>query len=757
MATSTLPYYGPGLGLETGSIYGNSMGGLPVMPALDPVTGAPMLPLVSPEMTPANSAVPVPQPAAPPPPPPQPAYAPVDPMGAMMQNAGAAVTPAQAAATPNPAQSMGNAVAPALVPPPAPPLPPMPSQLPFSGPGSMGPQGAPPPPPPPPPQAPPGPPPGPPQAPPQAPPPPPPAPPQAPPPPPPAPPPGPPQTGDVPAQAPGSSPSLDPKSDFLAHAATAESNDDPNSKDPRSTASGMFGMTDGTYADFQKSPANTQGYTLADKSKPAAQAAAASWNYDRNAQAISSVTGQPPTATESAAAWMLGPAGGPAVISADPNANLLDTLSAKFGATSAKQMVSNNTGVLSPTMTNGQALASLGNFYGASKGPSQPPTVAMTANVGPVSQGPQGAPPPPYPSNSYMASQGFPGMPPGTYMGGGAGDKFLAIGAGLSGASSFGRGMGAAAQNMLTLGQKNQAQAMQAAQFGLENRRMDQQQQYQNAVLGIRTAGEGGLKTLGQPVKGPDGQMYQQNVDKTGKTSWQLLPGQTVGQQNVNARNDVLSGQPKAIQTAIVNNNRAAQEIDADGEAAINQLPQITNYETLLNSGQTGAGPTVADQLKRYVAQKIGLPIGDTSPSSSQLASALSGQLVNGQISSSMRGLGLRNQREFDTFLSGMSGLDKNPETASVLLHTMKQGLQYNLDTYSAWHQQDPDTQQSILKTPLGVSNWEAPRLASYAKSRGVQAGQTPTPTIGQQANGAWAPTTVPLPGGAVATIQRIN
>ncbi len=386
-------------------------------------------------------------------------------------------------------------------------------------------------------------------------------------------------------------------------------------------------------------------------------------------------------------------------------------------------------------------------------------------------QGDTSAPPIQPPTQAYLAAQGFPGVNPDAYVGG-PGDKLLAIGSGLAGASSLGRGFAAAGQNLLQLGQQNRADQMKAAQFGLENQRLTQQMGFQNAQFQNTMAHQNsqlGLerqrlqtamapKPFGTPQKGPDGTWMQPMRDGTGNVSYVPVQGETTQQQRIDLQRNAQSGQPKLIQTAIADNQKRANEIDTEGEAAISQLPQLADFHNLLNSGQTGAGATAVDKFKRYVAEKLGIPIGDTTPSSAQTADLLSKGLINGQISSQMRGLGLRSNNEFNSFKEGMAGLDKNPDALNIMLGNLQKGQEYNKNVYYQWHSPDTEAQrEKLMLTPGGLSNWEAPLMKQYAASRGIDPSGPTTSTISQDASGAWKPTTTSLPGGGQITIQRVQ
>lgn len=194
----------------------------------------------------------------------------------------------------------------------------------------------------------------------------------------------------------------------------AESGGDPSIKNPASEAQGPGQFIPGTWSDFVKSPANTGGWTEADRFAPAgadqatkdrvtaANRAAVQWYAQANGAAIQQKFGRPATDDELLAAHLLGPDGAMALIG-DPNGNVRDTL-AKLSPKTVDQIFAGNAKVLSPDMTNGQALAAITRFYrggGGTATAAKPPAPAIQ----------EGGPPPAPPGSTDT----------GPYAGGGVG------------------------------------------------------------------------------------------------------------------------------------------------------------------------------------------------------------------------------------------------------------------------------------------------------------------------------------------------
>jgi hypothetical protein len=190
----------------------------------------------------------------------------------------------------------------------------------------------------------------------------------------------------------------------------------------------------------------------------------------------------------------------------------------------------------------------------------------------------------------------------------------------------------------------------------------------------------------------------------------------------------------------VKDNNDQADLINSKGTAAVGQIRALENFKQAVDSGAS-SGSDAASQFKRELALRAGINLGDTDGSSVQLANALGKQLqVQGV--QGMRGLGLRTQNEFNTFVKQVAGLDQNPDVVKTLVQPLLDGANNDLKVYKAWH--DPSVDQGkILRSPQGVANWRSPMDMDYAASQGVVPGQPNVPTVQKTPQG-WQS----IPGG---------
>lgn len=101
--------------------------------------------------------------------------------------------------------------------------------------------------------------------------------------------------------------------------AKAESSNNPNAKNPNSSASGLFQFTNRTWADMVNKYGKQAGIDLADKSNPQAQATMASLLAKDNIQSLQHTLGRLPSKGELYMAHVLGANGAAKLINADPS------------------------------------------------------------------------------------------------------------------------------------------------------------------------------------------------------------------------------------------------------------------------------------------------------------------------------------------------------------------------------------------------------------------------------------------------------
>lgn len=101
--------------------------------------------------------------------------------------------------------------------------------------------------------------------------------------------------------------------------AKAESTNNPNAKNPESSASGLYQFTNKTWADMVSRYGAQTGINLRDKADPQAQATMARLLAQDNIKSLQNTLGRMPTKGELYAAHVLGASGAAKLINADPN------------------------------------------------------------------------------------------------------------------------------------------------------------------------------------------------------------------------------------------------------------------------------------------------------------------------------------------------------------------------------------------------------------------------------------------------------
>lgn len=109
----------------------------------------------------------------------------------------------------------------------------------------------------------------------------------------------------------------------IAAFAKAESGNNPNAKNPNSTASGLLQFTNKTWADMVNRYGKQTGIDLKDKNNPQAQATMAQLYAQDNIKSLQNTLGRLPTKGELYMAHVLGANGAAKLINADPNKEAL--------------------------------------------------------------------------------------------------------------------------------------------------------------------------------------------------------------------------------------------------------------------------------------------------------------------------------------------------------------------------------------------------------------------------------------------------
>lgn len=195
-------------------------------------------------------------------------------------------------------------------------------------------------------------------------------------------------------------------------------------------------------------------------------------------------------------------------------------------------------------------------------------------------------------------------------------------------------------------------------------------------------------------------------------------------------------GSTESAQT-VKDNFEQIKEIDDQGAAANQHIPAMQNLLQQIDT--SGAGPGVVSGFKRQLATAFGMKIGDTDPTSIQLVNAYNA-MDQSQAAQAMKGLGLRTQNEFGTFIKGVGSIDASPAVMKQLVGMQLQGSQAAAQAYSDYHSMSHADQSAMVTAPSGVSGFRAKYIQGAGAAQGVQVGPVGTGTVGAPAAAASAP-----------------
>lgn len=553
-----------------------------------------------------------------------------------------------------------------------------------------------------------------------------------------------------------------------------ETNGDPNSKDPRSSASGLYSFTDDGWSDFLKSPANTRGWTMADKLNPQAQNAALQWETTRNVGSLRSALGTDPTYGQVYAAHFLGEHGAVATLTADPNAPFVKSYKDAWAAAAA------NPSILNSNMTNAQALASIDQYFKTARGNGNPAgaTAAGTQYAGPGAPSDQQDTTAPRVQLPGWLTNGLPNvgvqdLAQNLQTKPNPADLYLAIGAGLSGAPTLAKGFGAATQNVLGLNQKYQ------------DRNADLLRSQQNAALTgaqIQMQAQRIMpKAMGQPYLGPDGKMYQKMISPATGLPFDVPVGGVTTQQQRVAQGDRrldqgdqrlgLQGSAQDIARQRLDLDRQRTDAAIDGTTAGNTaqakanikdvqelygsvgraneaLQDIADLQAVLDKeGPKGlTGSSYFDRLKRTMALTLGVNIAGVSPTGLNIAEKTMADLRNNGTMTLTKGSVPRSARELDMLQAQFGQSLTNPDALRVILARARDAANNTLSTAQAWDQITADGQSKQALAPYAgnFSAWRAAHESRTYRDRGATGdyGTTPDPVVQPNpAGNGWQPT----------------
>jgi hypothetical protein len=356
------------------------------------------------------------------------------------------------------------------------------------------------------------------------------------------------------------------------------------------------------------------------------------------------------------------------------------------------------------------------------------PTLAATQSesVGSPSQGTSLTPEQHQQANE-LAAVGLPYNPMQAFS---PGDKYIAMGMGMMGGHTFADSMkgglqGWQGERQMEAAAGNQANdlAMRRQQYGLENKRLDQQMSYENAMLGYRNRPQ----QAGQPVNmGTAEQPQWMQPFKTADGKLVFEPtGAPASNTNANQKPGIasLTNQVKDA------NEDANQIIDSANEAKTKQ-PILDAAQSLVASGQGGSGPGL-DKVKRDIANYLGVPINGTNPVTSQQLQAAVSQLRG----SGIMGKNMRTQREFNTVMEGLANMDQRPEVLGGVLQGLRNINALKIQMGDAWQQLGSSKQQQMRQSPDAMGAWTGQQIDTWSngvsKKGGIFAQQDPNTGLG--------------------------
>lgn len=296
----------------------------------------------------------------------------------------------------------------------------------------------------------------------------------------------------------------------------------------------------------------------------------------------------------------------------------------------------------------------------------------------------------------------------------GPGDKYIAMGLGMMGgrtmADSF-KNAGEAYQGMrgqdIAMREKQNSNAMSMAQVGINDARMNQQMRMQAAqnALGNRRA---------------DQQQVYQNA---------MLGIKQEGQANATARVD---GTAAANIAGAKEASADVQELMDGQQAGTLQMQKIDQVQKLLTSGQVSPGPTGAAQMKTALGNLLGVSINGADPNANQMLQ----QAISSARGSGIMGKNMRTQKEFDTVMQGMLNFDKQgPEAMGQVLNSLRNISDQRIQAGQAFYKLPQDQQTKMRRDPVVVGKFMQDQADKWSQTMnqggGMYTAKDPTTGLG--------------------------
>lgn len=187
------------------------------------------------------------------------------------------------------------------------------------------------------------------------------------------------------------------------------------------------------------------------------------------------------------------------------------------------------------------------------------------------------------------------------------------------------------------------------------------------------------------------------------------------------------SGTTKSNQLGVADNGKQVAELDSDYDTAVHNQTAANNM--LANIDKAGVGPSQLDSVKRSIATSLGLDnFGGTSADAQKAMQAYLSMSQSDQ-AKAMKGLGLRTQNEFQTFIGGAGNLTTDPTTLRGLIAIQQSSAQRDIAAHDEFHGLPQDQQDQIMQKPYGLRDWRAQRETAAAPAI-----MAPQPTSGSPA-----------------------
>lgn len=291
--------------------------------------------------------------------------------------------------------------------------------------------------------------------------------------------------------------------------------------------------------------------------------------------------------------------------------------------------------------------------------------------------------------------------------------NLMAMGMAMMGGRTFADSMknGAGVMNdsnnaMLGVQEKTNSNALQMAQLGINAKRADAQM----ALESRRADALDRDRPLGAATLQPDGTY-----------------GITMQTPATGATHVVPVGAPAATGVQYLKDNMKQQaELQAEGETGAKNMANFNTLQKLTQDPSTAAGPGIVNELKRSIGTALpGLGIG-ANASGVQLAQMLTKEFQS-DAAGTMRGLGLRNQKEFETFVGQAAKIDTDPAAAAAMAKPMLERSKADYQAWQDWQSQDPQMMSQRLHALNGVNSFRQPYDLQASQTNLATSQQGPT------------------------------